>query len=72
MLQDSSHNGLGTLVCTKKSLQVIFTELLECEIVFTILYIDVVLMPEQLSSVPLKVFTASVIGGLFTVLYLTG
>jgi hypothetical protein len=63
MLHDSSHIGLGTLVCTKKSLKLKLSALLVCEMVLTIRYIELVLFPEQLSSVPSNILTASVIGG---------
>ena len=66
--QDSSQIGLGTLVCTKKSLKLRFSVLLLCVIVFTIRYIELVLIPEQLSAVPSNILAASVIGGLLTVL----
>ncbi len=63
---DSSQIGLGTLVCTKKSLKLRLSVLLLCEIVFTMRYMELVLFPEQLSEVPSKILIASVIGGLLT------
>ena len=72
ILHDSSQIELGTLVCIKKSLKLRLSVLLECEIVFTIRYAELVLIPEQLSAVPSNILMASVIGGLLTIAYFTG